>query len=249
MGFRVAFVPGVTPTKWFRVWHERMPDEPVEAVPLESFVPSADPLDVLREGRADVAFLRLPVPRDGVGVIPLYQEDAVVVVPKDHVVTALDEIGLDELAASGERMLEVAPGAGGGPDAVELVAAGVGVLVLPKSVARLYARRDVVARSLTGVPPTEIALVWLAERQTPLVDEFIGVVRGRTANSSRAADDAARAAAAASGRKPKATDKAKARAAEARAAAAKGSGAAKGGGAAKSKGAPARKPGRPRRSR
>ncbi|MCS5717593.1 LysR substrate-binding domain-containing protein [Herbiconiux sp. CPCC 205763] len=245
MTFRVAFVPGVTPTKWFRVWQERQetlrPGDrvPIEAVPIESLVTGTDPLAVLRDDEADVALLRLPVDRDGIGAITLYSEVPVVVVPKDHVVTAVDEIDVAELAE--ERMLEVAIGPTGGPDAVELVAAGVGVLVLPKSVARLYGRKDVEARPVTGLPETEIALVWIEERRSPQVDEFIGVVRGRTANSSRAADDAERAAIAASGRKPKATDKAKARAAEARAAAAKAQ--------PKSKAKPARKPIRPRRPR
>ncbi|WP_382309312.1 LysR substrate-binding domain-containing protein [Herbiconiux sp. UC225_62] len=247
MAFRVAFVPGVTPTKWFRTWQERQESLPpsdrvaIEAVPIESLVTGADPLSVLRDDEADVALLRLPVDRSDVGAITLYSEVPVVVVPKDHVITAVDEIDVAELAD--ERMLEVAVGPTGGPDAVELVAAGVGVVVLPKSVARLYGRKDVEARPVTGLPSTEVALVWLTDRQTPLVDEFIGVVRGRTANSSRAADDAERAAIAASGRKPKATDKAKARAAEARAAAAKARP------RAKSKAKPPRKPPRPRRPR
>jgi DNA-binding transcriptional LysR family regulator len=229
------------------VWQERQeslrPGDRVaiEAVPIESLVTGVDPLSVLRDDEADVALLRLPVDREGIGVITLYSELPVVVVPTDHLVTAVDEIDVAELAE--ERMLEVAVGPTGGPDAVELVAAGVGVLVLPKSVARLYGRKDVAARPVTGLPETEIALVWIEEKRTPQVDEFIGVVRGRTANSSRAADDAERAAIAASGRKPKATDKAKARAAEARAAAAK----AQPKGKAKAK--PARKAIRPRRPR
>lgn len=33
---RVAFVPGVTPDKWFGVWAERRPDVPIVAVPLET---------------------------------------------------------------------------------------------------------------------------------------------------------------------------------------------------------------------
>ncbi|RBL84583.1 LysR family transcriptional regulator, partial [Streptomyces cavourensis] len=30
--FRLAYVPGVTPTKWVRVWHERLPGTPLELV-------------------------------------------------------------------------------------------------------------------------------------------------------------------------------------------------------------------------
>jgi hypothetical protein len=40
-------------------------------------------------------------------------------------------------------------------------------------------------RPVTDAPVTEIALAWLTDRTTPDVDEFIGIVRGRTAASSR----------------------------------------------------------------
>jgi hypothetical protein len=37
------------------------------------------------------------------------------------------------------------------------------------------------------VDPTEIALAWLVDNPNELIEEFIGIVRGRTANSSRTA--------------------------------------------------------------
>ena len=74
---------------------------------------------------------------------------------------------------------------GTGAEAIELVAANVGVAVLPQSVARAHSRKDVVARPLSGAPDTGIALVWPTRDAHPLCDEFIGIVRGRTANSSR----------------------------------------------------------------
>ncbi|MER2225004.1 MAG: LysR family transcriptional regulator, partial [Rhodococcus sp. (in: high G+C Gram-positive bacteria)] len=30
--FRLAYAPGVTPTKWVRVWHERLPEVRLELV-------------------------------------------------------------------------------------------------------------------------------------------------------------------------------------------------------------------------
>lgn len=177
--FVVAFVVGVTPGKWARVWGERLPRHPLELRPL----PQADAVAALIAGEVDVALVRLPVAPsqdidEQLSVIPLYAEQAVVVAPKGHPVEALDSLTLADL--DGETMLETDWAA-----AVELVAANVGVAVMPQSVARALSRRDVVARPVMDAAERHIALAWVTARTTPPVEEFIGIVRGRTANSSR----------------------------------------------------------------
>ncbi len=82
-------------------------------------------------------------------------------------------------------MLPVDLAAGTGEDAVELVAANVGVAIMPQSVARALSRKDVVARPLRDAPDTAISLVWPTLSAHPNSDVFVGIVRGRTANSSR----------------------------------------------------------------
>ncbi|MEP6478958.1 MAG: LysR family substrate-binding domain-containing protein, partial [Rhodoglobus sp.] len=171
--FVVAFVVGVTPAKWARVWGERMPQVPLELRPSSA----ADAVAALHDGSADVALLRVEGVDDGLSAIRLYEEQPVIVAPKDHVLEALDSVTMADLA--GENVV----------DDIELVAASVGVAIMPQSVARAHSRRDVIARPLTDAPTTTIALVWPTGRTTPLVDEFIGIVRGRTANSSRGAVD------------------------------------------------------------
>lgn len=180
--FRVAFVPGVTPTKWERVWRERMPRQRLELRPASA----TDALAGLRDGSVDAAFLR-EVAELGVqpgadwGVIRLYDEASVVVASRDHLFAALDSneaVGSAELAAE-----NVLPGQDG--ETVELVAAGVGVAQMPQSLARLLSRRDVVSRPLRDASVTTISLVWPVERTSAAVEAFIGIVRGRTANSSR----------------------------------------------------------------
>lgn len=193
--FRLAYVPGVTPTKWVRIWNERLPDVPLDLTQ----VPTAEASDVLRAGGADAGFLRLPTDRTDLSAIPLYTETTVVVVPKDHVVTAVDEVSAAEDLAD-EVVLhplddtldwERPPGRPAierpatTADAVELVAAGVGLLVVPKSLARLYHRRDLTYRPVTGAPESRVALSWRQDATTDLVEDFIGIVRGRTVNSSR----------------------------------------------------------------
>lgn len=191
--FRLAYVPGVTPTKWVRIWHERLPDVPLSLVPT----PAADAEELLRERAADAGFLRLPVDRDVFSAIPLYTETTVVVVPKEHVVTAVEEVGAEDLAdevilhplddvlgwAPAGRPARERPATTG--DAVELVAAGIGVLVVPKSLARLHHRRDLTYRPVSDAPQSRVALAWPQEATTELVEDFIGIVRGRTPNSTR----------------------------------------------------------------
>ncbi|MFE9413781.1 LysR family transcriptional regulator substrate-binding protein [Streptomyces sp. NPDC006704] len=193
--FRLAYVPGVTPSKWVRIWNERLPDVPLTL----ATVSAAQAPDVLRAREADAGFVRLPIDRTDLSAIPLYTETTVVVVPKGHLVAAVEEVSADELAD--EIVLhplddtldwERPPGRAAlerpatTEDAVELVAAGIGLLVVPQSLARLYHRKDLTYRTVTGVPESRIALSWAEEEVTPdLVEEFIGIVRGRTVNSTR----------------------------------------------------------------
>jgi len=172
--FVVAFVPGVTPGKWSRIWDERMRRERLELTPLEQVAA----IDALRSGEADMALVRDVVADDEFHVIPLYREQPVVVAPKDHPVTAFESVAIEEL--DGETILE-----GQGADTVELVAANVGLALMPQSVARAHSRRDVVARPVTGVPDTGIGLAWLRSNDDPRSEVFVGIVRGRTVNSSR----------------------------------------------------------------
>ncbi|MEU5665746.1 LysR family substrate-binding domain-containing protein [Streptomyces longwoodensis] len=192
--FRLAYVPGVMPAKWVRVWGERHPDTPLTLLQATA----AEAPVLLRDGSADAALVRLPVDRTVFSAIPLYTETTVVVAPKDHLVTAADEVTLDDLADEvvlhplddvlgwdrlpGEPAFERPATTA---DAIELVAAGIGVLIVPQSLARLHHRRDLTFRPLTDAPQSGVALSWPEEATTDLVEDFIGIVRGRTVNSTR----------------------------------------------------------------
>ncbi|MEU6668421.1 LysR family substrate-binding domain-containing protein [Streptomyces sp. NPDC046727] len=192
--FRLAYVPGVTPAKWVKTWNERLPGIPLTLVQ----VPAAEAPEVLRAGAADAGLVRLPVDRTFFSAIPLYTETTVVVVPKDHLITAADEVTLADLA---EEVLfhplddvfdwDAPPGEPAferpatTPDAIELVAANVGLLMVPQSLARLYHRRDLTYRPVVDAPRSSVALSWPEEATTDLVEDFIGIVRGRTVNSTR----------------------------------------------------------------
>ncbi|MEU0582966.1 LysR family transcriptional regulator substrate-binding protein [Streptomyces sp. NPDC006132] len=192
--FRLVYVPGVMPDKWVRVWNERYPDVPLTLTQ----VPAAAAAERLLGGDADAGLVRLPVDRAVFSAIPLYTEQTVVVVPKDHLVTAVDEVSPEDLAddivlhpLDDVLDWEALPGRPAferpatTADAVELVAAGIGVLIVPLSLARLHHRKDLTHRPLTDAPESRVALAWPEEATTDQVEDFIGIVRGRTANSTR----------------------------------------------------------------
>ena len=199
-GFRVGFVAGVTPDKWSRVWAERMPRRPLVLVPLGD----QDGLALLRGGDLQMCFVRLPVDREGLHVIPLYDEQPVVVVARENPVAAYDEIDVADLAD--EHLLQdpdevpqwrdVATEVADGTrypvpadltlrQAVESVAADAGIVIVPMSLARLHHRKDVAVVPVTGVPTSSVGLAWRQDVEDDRVETFIGVVRGRTARSSR----------------------------------------------------------------
>lgn len=188
---RIGFVTGATPDKWARSWRTQR-REPLELVP----VTEADQLDGIRDRSLDMALVRLPVDTDGLHCVRLYDEVQVAAASREHMIAATDdEIGLGDLVdeqlvrphASGWRpdadQLEWPPMTE--QEAIETVAAGTGVVILPMSIARLHQRKDVVTRVVSDLAPTTIALVWRVERDDEVTQTFVGVTKGRTARSSR----------------------------------------------------------------
>src|SRR3954447_9904942 len=92
--FRVGFVAGVMPDKWARIWADRMPHCPLVLVPIGD----EDGVALLRAGDLEMCLVRLPVDWEGMHLIPLYDEEPVVVVSKEHPVAAYDVIDVAELS-------------------------------------------------------------------------------------------------------------------------------------------------------
>ncbi len=194
LSLTLGYVPGATPAKWARNWAERHPEVPLRLHPVAATAAPA----AVRDGTVDVALLRPPADTSGLAVIPLYAETTVAVVPTDHLLAAADEITAADL--DGEPILRplddvvdwaAAPGdpVGYRPEttkqAIEFVAAGMGALIVPQSLARLYHRKDLTYRPITDAPTCPVALAFPEASQSALVEEFVGVVRGRRPGSSR----------------------------------------------------------------
>lgn len=192
--FRLGAIPGATPGKWIDIWKQRMPHVELELVPVAVAAQRTALADL------DAALVRLPIDDpDELHVIRLYDEVPVVIASTESHLLAADELTADDLA--GEVLITpdddvfgpldlptVAPCFGTVPttaDAVATAASGVGIVVVPMSLARLHHRKDVDHRALRDGPTSTAALVWPRDRTTADVEAFVGIVRGRTANSSR----------------------------------------------------------------
>ncbi|GGC64589.1 LysR family transcriptional regulator [Hoyosella rhizosphaerae] len=205
--FRLGYVPGVMPAKWASRWAERETRTPLELVQL----PLARQREALLDKEVDAALVRLPAtPHDEwemFSMIALYRETSVVAMSVDHYLSAAEDLICDDLhdeplwqsaddplhwrddtrPGTAPAYAEYTPPQGAG-DAIEIVATGAGVVILPLSLARLHHRKDVTFRPLQDGPEAPVGIAWLAERSTnddPLLDTIVGIVRGRTAQSSR----------------------------------------------------------------
>lgn len=147
--------------------------------------------------------------------IHLYDEAPVLIMPSEHVLTVLDEVSFEDLAeefllhdpaeypawdeasrvwrAANPRFL---PDISSDREAIELAAAGVGLYIAPMSVARFYHRKDLTYRPMHGIEPYPVTLTWRRtpaahprpEHEETLIQDFIGIVRGRTASSERGSE-------------------------------------------------------------
>ena len=215
------------------------PTEAVEHAPVPVVEVPENPFAHMSIVRPD----REPASADGEKYhsIRLYEELPVVILPVDHVLTVLDEVPVEELAeefllqpasdipayeevsrAWRESAGRIVPEGLTDKENIELVAAGVGLYIVPMSIARFYHRKDLTYRPVAGLDLYPVHLVWprapkgepRSEELEALLQDFIGIVRGRTATSERGSET--RQARAERIAAEKAKKKAKARAANAR---------------------------------
>ncbi|HIY67469.1 MAG TPA: LysR family transcriptional regulator substrate-binding protein [Candidatus Agrococcus pullicola] len=179
---RIRYVEGVNPSRWFTVWDERHPDSPLD----QRRVPESEQFDDVIAGDADLAIVRGEATDARLHRVRLFEERAVAVAMRDHPIEAFDEINLSDL--DGEHLIDI--DALSAEDAAAVAATGAGIAILPMSVARLYGRKDAIARPVVDVPGYEVALVWLRDRDDDGIQDFVGITRGRRAASSRGSDSA-----------------------------------------------------------
>ncbi|QFQ02801.1 DNA-binding transcriptional regulator HcaR [Corynebacterium urogenitale] len=185
---RVVFSPGVRPDKWFGRFDTRVPGWRVAGAATDN------PLKYVRAGAADVALVRLgqeDVDKNVLHQVHLYDEQVGVAAPKDHPVKVMDAVHYAELEGEMEMYITHEDGEVDIDklrEALGVVAANVGVAIAPRPLLRALNVRGVVHRDLLGetpAGPTRVAVVWKIDRDDDVIQDFVGICRGRKAESSR----------------------------------------------------------------
>jgi DNA-binding transcriptional LysR family regulator len=159
-----------------------------------------DQVDVLRDGRADLCFLHLPIAQEGLTLMPVREEACVALLPGEHALAAQESVTIKDLSddpvicqggadPEWQAFHDVDPRSDGrhpreGPtvwnieEKFEHVAAGRGIGLAPASAAAVYSRRGVVWRPVADIPPLQICLGWLEARSSDVITDFAATVRG-----------------------------------------------------------------------
>jgi DNA-binding transcriptional LysR family regulator len=165
-------------------------------------LPGNEQTRALRAGRIQVSFLRPPVDETEIEVRIITREPWVVALPTAHRFAARQRVGLRALAdepfiafprelAPGiyDQVISMCQRAGFSPRIVQeaqmqtivsLVAAGIGVALVPSTLQNL-SRKGLVYKALTGAPSKlELAVAWRREDRSPLLAQFLAVVKEMT---------------------------------------------------------------------
>lgn len=210
---RLGFARGIAPSKWAERWRKAT-GAPLELVPIDVAFgrdPERGP-DTSVAATVDMMIERtLPgqVPPGVSGSagtrhgIRLYRESLGLVVPREHELAERESVTLDDLAFvrlldHGEHAQEWPAAAqwddpawrpAGVADALELVAAGSGAVLMPRPLARhLTSKKQHAILSLAdaaNVPTTTVWATWDVTRDAADMQQLAGILRGRTARSSR----------------------------------------------------------------
>jgi DNA-binding transcriptional LysR family regulator len=143
------------------------------------------------DGGVDAAFVRLPIPSEGLTVLPLYTEQLCVTLPIDHPLTANPSVSIADVAdepvllyadgtAAWNAFWTVDPRPDGtqpkpGPavhdmeEIIEYVRAGRGVVFLPTAIAAAFPRNDMAYVPITDIPLGQVILAWSDNLHSPYV--------------------------------------------------------------------------------
>jgi DNA-binding transcriptional LysR family regulator len=154
----------------------------------------------LHRGGLDVGFARLPLDDEGLAVHPVVRERVVAALPEGHPLAALSRVSLARLArepfilfpraqAPGffDQLVSALAATGTTPSIVQeapemqtivgLVAAGLGVSLVPASVSAVHLG-GVVYRPVPGSPSADLALIARGDEPSPAVAAFVAAARG-----------------------------------------------------------------------
>jgi DNA-binding transcriptional LysR family regulator len=181
--------------KILKAFWERYPQVKLELIELETDEQMAQ----LLGNRMDIGFLRPPINESGLNLKILMQEPMVLALPENHPMAVFSEIAIQDLKNEAFIMLphRLAPTpyhqiiamfqqAGYLPTVsqealhiqtiINLVAARLGISLVPASVERIK-RSDVIYRAIRPpVPVIEMAAAWNPHNFTPVINSFLTTI-------------------------------------------------------------------------
>ena len=166
----IGFAPGLRVSAAVQAFTKINPEVEIRLLRLNWY----DQAETIRDGRADVGYLRRPFDPDGLHTIPIGSDPMVVCLPAQHRLAARRKLRSNDL--TGELIFDpVARRFATIEEKLELIAAGEGVAIIPRSVARYYARPGIVHRSLADVEPLPTLLAVAADRKQQHLQDFLDV--------------------------------------------------------------------------
>jgi DNA-binding transcriptional LysR family regulator len=157
----------------------------------------SDPTAGLASGEADVALLRLPFPgQEALRYEVLITEPRWIALPAVHRLADRESLAFQELLDEpfvatpresgwwreywlasderGGRPVRIGAVVRNPDEWLTAIASGYGISLTPEATARFYQRPDVVYRPVTGVSPSQVAVVWSTARKTSAaLEDFV----------------------------------------------------------------------------
>ncbi|GAA4676347.1 LysR family transcriptional regulator [Frondihabitans cladoniiphilus] len=194
----VGVMPGLLATRAISDFQDAVPGCRVNVIRLGW----NNQVESVRSGAVDVAYARDLTGVPGLVVRELVQEPRDIVLPSGHPLATRssltpadlrDELLLQDTAVAPEWLAEASASrrrdAAGGPAAdtveekLELVAAGRGFIILPRSTTAAYRRPDVTVVPSAGFSPSRVCLLWRDGDPDPVRDRFIAAAIAQTENA------------------------------------------------------------------
>ncbi|MFD5393356.1 LysR substrate-binding domain-containing protein, partial [Streptomyces sp. NPDC127097] len=166
----VAFSPGLHVSEAIRAFTSHHADVEIDVVPARWWEQDRP----LRDGRAQVGYLRRPFDESGLRIIPIGHDPRVACMPATHPLAGRPELTSADL--DGERMLDAPQRRTSSlEEKFELIASGYGIALIPLSVARSCSRPDLVHLPVTDAPGLETCLAVATDRRERLLRDFIEI--------------------------------------------------------------------------
>ncbi|MFG2454086.1 LysR family transcriptional regulator [Streptomyces sp. NPDC048512] len=168
----VAFTAGLHVSEAVRAFSAGHPDVEIELLQVKWWEQTAP----LRDGRADVGYLRRPFDDRGLHAVPVGTERKDVCLPVTHPLARRSSLLMADL--EGESILDARERRTASvEEKFELVAAGHGIALVPRSVARSYSRPDLAHLPVTDAEPVDVCVVVARDRRERHVREFVAIAR------------------------------------------------------------------------